>query len=102
PAGEIFIDYLGGPDVAKLALNDGEILDAVEQGLLARGLGDTVSEPRMHLVPGGGIEGHFNVLRGVVKPLGLAGVKIVGDFVGNYRQGLPSEMALLNLFDPET
>jgi alanine dehydrogenase len=102
PAGEIFIDYLGGPDVAKLALNDGEILDAVEQGLLAQGLGQTVIEPRMHLVPGGGIEGHFNVLRGVVKPLGLAGVKIVGDFVGNYRQGLPSEMALLNLFDPET
>jgi alanine dehydrogenase len=102
PAGEIFIDYLGGPDVAKLALSDAEILDAVERGLRAQGLGQTVIEPRMHLIPGGGIEGHFNVLRGVVKPLGLAGVKIVGDFVGNYRQGLPSEMALLNLFDPET
>jgi len=22
----------------------------------------------MHLVPGGGVEGHFNVLRGVFKP----------------------------------
>jgi ornithine cyclodeaminase len=37
-----------------------------------------------------------------VKPLGVAGVKIVGDFVGNYALGLPSEMALLNLFDPVT
>jgi alanine dehydrogenase len=37
-----------------------------------------------------------------VKPLGVAGVKVVGDFVGNYRLGLPSEMALLNLFSPET
>jgi ornithine cyclodeaminase len=99
---EIHIDYLNGPDVAKLALGDEEILDAVEQGLRAQGLGQTVIEPRVHLIPGGGIEGHFNVLRGVVKPLGLAGVKIVGDFVGNYRRGLPSEMALLNLFDPET
>src|SRR5207344_675268 len=27
---------------------------------------------------------------------------IVGDFVGNFRRGLPSEMALLNLFDPRT
>ena len=99
---EITIDYLGGPDVAKLALSDDEILTAVEDGLRAQGLGQTVIEPRMHLIPGGGIDGHFNVLRGVVKPLGLAGVKIVGDFVGNYSRGLPSEMALLNLFDPET
>jgi ornithine cyclodeaminase len=32
----------------------------------------------------------------------MAGVKIVGDYVDNYRHGLPSEMALLNLFDPRT
>jgi ornithine cyclodeaminase len=37
-----------------------------------------------------------------VAPLGYAGVKIVGDFVDNYTRGLPSEMALLNLFDPRT
>jgi ornithine cyclodeaminase len=42
------------------------------------------------------------VLRGYLAPQRLAGVKIVGDFVENYRRGLPSEMALLNLFDPET
>jgi ornithine cyclodeaminase len=29
-------------------------------------------------------------------------VKVVGDFVDNYRRGLPSELAVLNLFDPET
>jgi ornithine cyclodeaminase len=29
-------------------------------------------------------------------------VKIVGDYVYNYKQNLPSEMALLNLFDPKT
>jgi ornithine cyclodeaminase len=29
-------------------------------------------------------------------------VKIVGDYIDNYKQGLPSEMALLNLFDPRT
>ena len=29
-------------------------------------------------------------------------MKIVGDFVDNYRRGLPSEMGLLNLFDPRT
>ena len=42
------------------------------------------------------------MLRGYIEPLGVAGVKIVGDYVNNYKQGLPSEMALLNLFDPRT
>ena len=46
--------------------------------------------------------GHFNVLRGYVRPLGVAGVKVVGDFYRNYERGLPSELALLNLFDPTT
>ena len=56
----------------------------------------------MHLKPDPAVDGHFNVLRGVVRPLGLAGVKVVGDFHGNYRAGLPSEMGLLALFDPGT
>jgi len=54
------------------------------------------------LVPGGETSGHFNVLRGIVGPLGLAGVKVVGDFPANYQRGLPSELALLSLFDPAT
>ena len=98
----IYITYLNGADVAALALTDEEILRAVEEALRAQGLGQTVIEPRVHLVPESSALGHFNVLRGVVKPLGLAGVKVVGDFVGNYERGLPSEMAVLNLFDPET
>ena len=56
----------------------------------------------MHLVPDTSFNGHFNVLRGYIAPLALAGVKVVGDFVDNWRHGLPSEMGLLNLFDPRT
>ena len=99
--------YLNAPDIAALALTDDEILDAVSAGLRAQGEGRTVIEPRMHLVPGhaadgGPIQGHLNVLRGYVAPLAFAGVKIVGDYVDNYLRGLPSEMGLLNLFDPLT
>jgi len=94
--------YLNGPDVKALALADDEILAAVESGLLAQGRGQTVIEPRVHLIPDPGFNGHFNVLRGYVAPLNLAGVKIVGDYVNNYQRQLPSEMALLNLFDPRT
>ena len=99
---EIHLTYLNGPDVEKLALTDDEIIAAVEAALAAQGRKETVVEPRVHLVPESSDKGHFNILRGYVKPLGVAGVKIVGDYVDNYKLGLPSEMALLNLFDPET
>jgi alanine dehydrogenase len=98
----IHITWLNGIDVDRLAMTDQEILDAVEAGLAAQGHGETVIEPRVHLVPDPTFNGHFNVLRGYIAPLGRAGVKIVGDYVDNWRRGLPSEMALLNLFDPRT
>ena len=99
---EIYLTYLNGLDVDALGMTDDEILDAVEQGLLAQGRGQTVIEPRVHLRPDEAFRGHFNVLRGYIAPMNHAGVKIVGDYVDNYKQGLPSEMALLNLFDPRT
>src|SRR3954453_8572066 len=102
PVPPLELTYLNGPDVERLALTDDEILDAVEAALRAQGEGRTGLEPRGHLKPHTAGDGHFNVLRGVVLPLGLAGVKVVGDFHGNYRVGLPSELALLALFDPGT
>jgi len=98
----IHLTYLNRQDVERLALTNDEILNAVETALAAQGNGQTVIEPRMHLIPRDSAEGHFNVLRGVIHPLGLAGVKVVGDFVNNYQRDLPSELAVLNLFDPET
>ncbi len=99
---EIHLTYLSGPDIESLAITDDEILEAVAAGLRAQGLGQTVIEPRVHLQPGAAFNGHFNVLRGYIGPMGLAGVKVVGDFVDNYKRGLRSEMGLLNLFDPAT
>jgi ornithine cyclodeaminase len=104
----ISFTYLSGPDIEALEMTDDEILTAVERGLTAQGLGQSVIEPRVHLEPDPAFKGHFNVLRGYIGKAagfatgGLAGVKIVGDYVDNYKKGLPSEMALLNLFDPET
>jgi ornithine cyclodeaminase len=97
------ITYLNGPDVAELAITDDEILQAIETSLASQGRGECVIEPRMHLKPQAGTDGHFNVLRGAIgEPIGLAGVKVVGDFVDNYLQDLPSEVGMLTLFDPRT
>src|SRR3569833_1003436 len=98
----VYIRYFNRFDVEALALTDQEVMDAVEAGLAAQGRGESVIEPRVHLEPGVS-NGHFNELRGALRaPSDLAGVKVVGDFVDNYKQGLPSEMAILMLFDPAT
>ncbi len=99
----VYISYLNALDVEALAITDDEILQAIETSLAAQGRGECVIEPRMHLAPKAGVDGHFNVLRGAIgAPIDLAGVKVVGDFVDNYRQELPSEVGILNLFDPRT
>jgi alanine dehydrogenase len=98
----IYIAYLNRLDIEALAITDDEILRAVEGALASQGRGETVIEPRVHLEPGVA-NGHFNVLRGAIRePIDSAGVKVVGDFVDNYKSGLPSELAILALFDPRT
>ncbi len=100
---KIYIDYLSGADIEALQLTDQEILDAVEEGLRLQGMGKTRIWPREHLIPKDFSIGVMNVLRGYIdEPINYSGVKIVSDFVGNYKYGLKSEMALLNLFDPDT
>jgi ornithine cyclodeaminase len=96
----IYLHYLNALDVEALALTDDEILTAVEAGLAAQGRRETVIEPRMHLIPDPAVPGHFNVLRGSFrKPINLAGVKVISDYVDNYKEGLPSEVGLLLLMD---
>ena len=98
----IYLDYFNRLDIAALKMSDDEILDAIETSLATQGRGEAVIEPRVHLEPGVA-NGHFHVLRGALKPpIDLAGVKVVGDFVDNYKVDLPSELAILLLLDPRT
>lgn len=94
--------FISGLDIEKMNITNQEILDAVESSLLAQGNKQVVIEPREHLIPNPEFHGHFNILRGYIEPLNVAGVKVVGDYVYNYKLGLPSELALLNLYDPRT
>jgi ornithine cyclodeaminase len=95
----IYITYMNRLDIEALAITDDEILAAIESSLATQGRGEAVIEPRMHLEPKAA-NGHFNVLRGSLGgEIDAAGVKVVGDFVDNYKLGLPSELAMLTLFD---
>jgi alanine dehydrogenase len=96
------IRFISGHDVERLAIGPEAVLDAVEHALVAQARREVVLEPREHLVPDPAFGGHFNLLRAYVAPLEVAGVKVVGDYVDNYKLGLPSELALLTLYDPRT
>jgi alanine dehydrogenase len=108
----LWLRFLSGPDIDSLGISNAEIVGAVEEAVRAHGEGRVVVEPRVHLVPDNDGAGHFNVLRGhlagpgVTGPgaagPGVSGVKVVGDFVSNYAAGLPSELGLLTLYDPQT
>ncbi len=76
------------------------ILERVEDGLSAHGRGEVVLPPKSHIQLDDRYNGHFNVLVGWVGPIDMAGVKVVGDYVDNYRHGLPSEVGMLTLYNP--
>jgi ornithine cyclodeaminase len=97
----IEILFLSKEDVDALDLGLQEVMDAVEAGLKAHGERRVIMPSKDHLAlqyP----EKLFNILKGYVEPIGVAGVKVIGDFQKNYAHGLPSELALITLYRPET
>ena len=94
--------FLNRAEVQSLLPPTPALLDVVERGLRAHGAGEVVLPPKSHIHLDERFNGHFNVLPGYVAPAKAAGVKVVGDFVDNYRVGLPSEVAMLTLYDPAT
>ena len=69
---------------SALALSDADVLAAVEAAVRAQGEGAVTLDPRVHHVPDPSFPGHFNLLRATVWPLGVTGVKVVGDYVENH------------------
>jgi ornithine cyclodeaminase len=93
--------FLSKEDVESTALELQEVIGVVEMGLRAHGRKKVIMPSKDHLVldyP----ERLFNILKGYVEPVNVAGVKVIGDFQKNYEHNLPSELALLTLYQPET
>jgi ornithine cyclodeaminase len=99
---QITIRFLSRAQVEQLMPGPSELVAVVSAGLAAHGRGQVVMPPKAHLQLDHLFSGHFNILSGYVGPIGRAGVKVVGDYVDNWRHGLPSELALLTLYEPRT
>ena len=93
--------FLSKEDVDRVDLGLREVMDAVEAGLRAHGEKDVVMPPKAHLAldyP----EKIFNILPGYAGPVDACGVKVLGDFHGNYAHGVPSEISTLLLMRTDT
>ena len=99
---DIAIRFLNRAQVEALAPAAAELVRVVASGLQAHGTGDVVMPPKSHLHLDDRYAGHFNILPGYVGPIDRAGIKVVGDYVDNWQHGLPSELALLTLYEPRT
>lgn len=98
---KVFLTYLNGPDIEALKVTDDEILEVIEASLAAQGLDQTVVEPRVHLYPRNvHFSARYNVLRGIIEPMNLVGIKVVATYRQNWEINLPCEICTLNLFDP--
>ena len=88
--------------VRSLLPDSADIMAIIENGLKAHGQKQVVLPPKAHIELDNRYNGHFNILVGWSGPIDMAGVKVIGDYVDNYRVGLPSEIAMLTLYDPRT
>lgn len=97
----IDILFLSKEDVDALDLSLPDVMEAIELGLKAHGERQVIMPSKDHLAldyP----HKLFNILKGYVAPIDVAGVKVIGDFHKNYQHNLPSELALITLYRPET
>jgi len=94
--------YLDHETVTGLLPEPARCIEIVGGGLAAHGRGDVVLPPKAHIQLDDRFNGHFNILPGYAGNVGMAGVKVIGDYVDNHARGLPSEIALLLLSDPAT
>lgn len=94
--------YLSRHEVEELLPDVSLAMEIVEQGLVAHGCGNVVLPPKAHIHLDDRYNGHFNVLPGYASHIDRAGVKVMGDYVDNWKHSLPSEVALLALYEPRT
>ncbi len=81
--------FLNRHDVEGLLPDMTTVVDLVEQGLAAHGRGDVVPPPKSHIHLDERYNGHFSVLPGYAGHIDRAGVKVVGDYVDDWKHGFP-------------
>lgn len=100
--GPLDLVFLSKEEFESLDLDNDRIVEEIERGLEAHGNDEVVMPPKDHLELEPKYEGHYNLLKSYVGPIDVVGVKVIGDYYYNYMRNLPSELALLTLYQSHT
>ncbi len=99
----LWLRFLSGPDIDALGLTNAEILAARARRPCARTVtAESCSSRGFTLFRTTTARVTSTCCAATRRCPGVRGVKVVGDFVANYAAGLPSELGLLTLYDPQT
>ena len=92
--------YLSQSDVARTGITVAEIIAAVEEAFLQKGLGrvEMPPKPGIHTRP----DAFIHAMPAYIPALNAAGMKWVAGYPDNHRRGLPYINGLIVLNDPET
>ena len=93
--------YLSQADVAAVGLSMAEIIHALRQAFVEKGLGNIEMPPKPGVHPGGG-DNFIHAMPAYIPKLSSVGVKWVSGFPDNHRRDLPYITGLLILNDTET
>lgn len=94
--------YLNQEDVRRLAPSYHDAIDIVEKVFIAHDEGKALLPPKFALDLEHIYGGHLNIMPGYLEDLDIQGIKLITAYINNNLQGLPSAMAMINLYDTRT
>jgi len=94
--------YLNTDEVKRLLPSYQESLNIVEKVFIAHDEGKAILPPKFALDLEHIYGGHLNIMPGYLADLDIQGIKLITAYINNRDKGLPSAMAMVNLYDTKT
>lgn len=94
--------YLNMAEVQSLLPGYSEAVNIVEKVFIAQDENKAILPPKFALDLEHIYGGHLNIMPGYLADLNIQGIKLITAYLGNKEKGLPSAMAMINLYDTET
>ena len=94
--------YFTQDEVEKNLPSQKEIIKIMEDVFIAHAQGNAILPPKFPLDLEHKYGGHLNIMPGYLGDIDIAGIKLITAYLDNLEKGLPSAMAMINLYKSTT
>lgn len=94
--------YLNMEEVRSMLPSYGDAMEIVEKVFVAHDENKAILPNKMALDLEHIYGGHLNIMPGYLADLDIQGIKLITAYINNKEQGLPSAMAMINLYNTRT